>query len=117
MIARLNYTSASGASIILQNEAYVGNDGLAKFQTLGVNIAMSSLQIEYYLDRPVGVNATTFKPMNTVAPSIAASNPVLTCQVNEKNLVVTQATGFSLTVSLIDSLSANVVPNIAWNVR
>ena len=101
----------------MQSVAYVGNDGLAKFQTLGVNMALSSLQIEDYLDKPVGVNVTTFKPMNTVTPAIAASNPLLTCKVNENNLVVTQATGFSLTVSLIDSISSNVVPNIAWNVR
>ena len=58
VIARLNSTSAtSGASLILQTEAFIGDDGVAKFQTLGVNMAMSSLQIEYFLDRPVGVNA------------------------------------------------------------
>lgn len=58
VIARLNYTSvSSGASLILQTEAFIGNDGIALFEKLGVNIAMSSLQLEYYLDKPVGVNA------------------------------------------------------------
>ena len=79
-------------------------------------MAVSSLNIEYYLDKPVGVNATTFQPMNTVTPAISASNPVLTCLVNEANVVVNQNSAFTLTVSLIDSLSSNVVPNISWNV-
>ena len=118
VIARLNYTSAtSGASIISQTEAFIGNDGIATFQTLGVNIAMSSFQIEYYLDIPIGVNSTKFQPMNTVAPPLKASNPVLACQVNEQSLVVDQGTVFAITVSLIDNISSHIVPNIEWQVR
>ena len=101
----------------MQSEAYIGNDGVAKFQTLGVNMAISSLQIEYFLDAPMGVNKTKFQPMNTLAPTISTSNPVLTCKVNEENLVVTKATAFTLTVSVIDSVSSTTIPNIAWNVN
>jgi regulatory protein YycH of two-component signal transduction system YycFG len=108
---------SSGASIILQSEALIDSNGIATFTTLGINIPMSSFQIEYYLDIPIGVNSTKFKPMNTVTPQQAASNPILSCKVNEENLVVIQATAFSLTVSLIDSLSSQVVPNIAWQVK
>jgi hypothetical protein len=78
---------------------------------------MSSFQIEYYLDIPIGVNSTKFEPMNTVAPPLKASNPVLECQVNEQSLVVNQDTSFTITVSLIDSISSQIVPNIAWKVR
>ena len=118
VIARLNYTSvSSGASIISQTEALIGNDGIATFQTLGVNIAMSSFQVEYYLDIPIGVNSTIFQPMNTVAPPLKASNPLLNCKVNEEGLVVTQSTAFTITVSLIDSISSKTIPNIAWQVN
>jgi len=78
---------------------------------------MSNFQIEYYLDLPIGINSTQFQPMNTVAPPLKASNPILTCQVNEQNLVVIQNKSFSITVSLIDSISSQVVPNIAWQVK
>ncbi len=118
VIARLNYTSvASGASIISQSEAFVGSDGIVRFQTLGVNIPMSSFQIEYYLDIPIGVNSTKFEPMNTVAPPLQASNPILNCKVNQEGLVVTQSTAFTITVSLIDSISSQTIPNIAWQVN
>ena len=108
---------ASGASIISQSEAFVGSDGIVTFKTLGVNIAMSSFQIEYYLDIPIGVNSTKFEPMNTVAPPLKASNPVLNCKVNQEGLVVTQSTAFTVTVSLIDSISSQTIPNIAWQVK
>lgn len=118
VIARLNYTSVtSGASVISQTEAFIGSDGIATFQTLGVNIAMSSFQIEYYLDIPIGVNSTKFQPMNTVAPPLKAVNPLLNCKVNEEGLVVTQSTAFTVTVSLIDSISSQTIPNIAWQVN
>ena len=118
VIARLNYTSVSnGASIISQTESSIGTDGIATFQTLGVNIAMSSFQIEYYLDIPIGVNSTKFQPMNIVAPPLKASNPLLNCKVNEEGLVVTQSTAFTVTVSLVDSFSSQTIPNIAWQVN
>ena len=108
---------ASGASIISQSEAFVGSDGIVRFQTLGVNIPMSSFQIEYYLDIPIGVNSTKFEPMNTVAPPLQASNPILNCKVNQEGLVVTQSTAFTVTVSLIDSISSQTISNIAWQVN
>ena len=118
VIARLNYTSVtSGASVISQTEAFIGSDGIATFQTLGVNIAMSSFQIEYYLDIPIGVNSTKFQTMNTVAPPLKAVNHLLNCKVNEEGLVVTQSTAFTVTVSLIDSISSQTIPNIAWQVN
>ena len=52
--------------------------------------------------------------MNIVTNPITASNPVLTCQVNEKNIIVNETELFSITVSLIDSVSSQIVPNIAW---
>ena len=116
---RLNNTAvlSSGASIILQIEAMVGNDGMAAFQNLGVNMPMSSFQFEYYLDIPIGVNSSKFQPLNTVAPALSSSNPVLTCQVNEEGLVVNQASIFSITVSLIDTVTSQIVSNIAWQVN
>ena len=45
------------ASIILQDKAEIDNDGIVRFETLGVSIVLSSLQLEYYLDQPFGINA------------------------------------------------------------
>ena len=52
--------------------------------------------------------------MNIVSAPISSSNPVLTCQVNEQNIIVNETQLFNVTVSLIDSVSSQIVPNIAW---
>ena len=55
--------------------------------------------------------------MNRVSPPISASNPILNCKVNEVGLVVNQSNSFSVTVSLIDKISSQTIPNIAWQVK
>ena len=46
-----------------------------------------------------------------------STNPILSCKVNEESLVAIEAEQFSITVSLIDSKSFQVVPDIAWAVK
>ena len=57
--AKLNSTSNSSsivASLILQDKATIDDDGLVKFEKLGISIAESNLKLEYYLDKPFGIN-------------------------------------------------------------
>ena len=54
--AKINATSNSMASIILQDRAAIGDDGFVRFTTLGISIAVSNLNLEYYLEKPFGVN-------------------------------------------------------------
>ena len=55
--------------------------------------------------------------MNIVTPPINSLDPILSCQINEKKLVVNEAELFSITVSLIDNYSAEIVSNISWAVN
>ena len=55
--------------------------------------------------------------MNVVTNPISVAQPLLKCQVNEMNLVVNATDLFSMTVSLIDSVSAQKLQNIAWKVN
>ena len=55
--------------------------------------------------------------MNVVTNPISITQPLLKCKVNEEGLVVNSAALFSITVSLIDSVSAQKLQNIAWKVN
>lgn len=39
--------------------------------------------------------------------------PKIACQVNEKQLLVNKLEPFSITVSLVDSITSNILPNIS----
>ena len=52
--------------------------------------------------------------MHIVSNPITSSDPKLSCQINEQNLIVNETQLFSITVSLIDSYSSQIVPNIEW---
>ena len=54
--------------------------------------------------------------MNVVTNPISSSDPVLTCKVNEDDLVLDENSSFNATISIIDSLSLQRVQNIAWKV-
>ena len=56
VFAKINDTS-SMATIILQNNATVGDDGSVVFDYLGISIATSNLHLAYYLESPYGINA------------------------------------------------------------
>ena len=56
--AKLNATpTKNGPTLILQDRAIIDNDGMVKFETLGISIASPSINLEYYLDIPIGINA------------------------------------------------------------
>ena len=58
VLASINYTSeTNGVDIILQNEAIVDSDGKAIFNTLGLSKAVSNIQLEYYIEKPFGINS------------------------------------------------------------
>ena len=54
--------------------------------------------------------------MNVVTNPISASDPVLSCRVNEIGIVVNETGLFTVSVSLIDSFTAQIVQNISWQV-
>ena len=50
-------SNPSMATIILQDKAAIDNDGKVKFENLGISMALSNLQLEYFLDQPFGINS------------------------------------------------------------
>lgn len=54
--------------------------------------------------------------MNVVTNPISSSDPTLTCQVNEEDLILDENSSFNATISIIDSLSLKKVQDIAWKV-
>ena len=62
------------------------------------------------------LNSSKFDPMNVVTNPISSSDPTLTCQVNEEDLILDQNSSFNATISIIDSLSLKKVQDIAWKV-
>ena len=62
------------------------------------------------------LSRSKFNPMNVVTNPISASDPVLSCRVNEIGIVVNETGLFTVSVSLIDSFTAQIVQNISWQV-
>ena len=62
------------------------------------------------------LKSSAFDPMNIVTPPITASDPVLSCKINENNIVADESDLFLVTVSIIDSISSKIIPNISWAV-
>ena len=108
--------TSNTASLILQTEALVADDGTVTFENLGISQALSSVKLEYFILKPVGVNTSNFNPMNVVTNPITSTQPLLNCKINEEGLVVNASEVFSVTVSLIDRISSQKIKNIAWKV-
>ena len=61
--------------------------------------------------------SSKFDPLNIATDPISSSDPILSCQVNENNIVVNETDLFSITVSLIDKYTSQIVTNIEWQVN
>ena len=59
VVARLNSSTDPNAKLILQTEAVLNANGTVIFENLGVSVAMSNFQLEYYFKEPVGINQYT----------------------------------------------------------
>ena len=55
--------------------------------------------------------------MNIETDLMNSSDPLLTCKVNEVDLVVNENSLFSLTVSIVDQVSLLPLQNITWKVE
>lgn len=56
VVAKLNSSTDPNAKLILQTEAVLNANGTVIFENLGVSVAMSNFQLEYYFKEPVGIN-------------------------------------------------------------
>lgn len=113
--AKINSSSNSNASLIIQTEAPVVN-GYANFTNLSVSDLVDTIVIGYSLKQPQGVNSSLFDPLPIRASPLNVTKPDLTCMHFESSVLTVENTNFNLSISIVDKYTKIKLANINWNV-
>lgn len=92
----------------------LGQDGYARFESLGISNEINNFQIEYEFKLPKGVLNSSFNPYTLRQSVKNSTKAILTCQANKEKLIINENQKFNLSISLVDQISLFPIKNISW---